>query len=46
MVEAVGGVVQTEVDDRLNYLVLGQRRGPGKIAARNRPSNCRPPALS
>lgn len=36
MVDAVGGVVQTEVDESLNYLVLGQRRGPGKIAARNR----------
>jgi hypothetical protein len=36
MVETVGGVVQSEVDESLNYLVLGQHRGPGKIAARNR----------
>jgi BRCT domain type II-containing protein len=36
MVEAVGGVVQSEVDERLNYLALGPRRGPGKIAARDR----------
>jgi hypothetical protein len=36
MVEGVGGVVQAEVDEKLNYLVLGHHRGTGKIAARNR----------
>jgi hypothetical protein len=36
MVEAVGGKVQQDVDEKLDYLVLGNRRGPGKIAARNR----------
>jgi hypothetical protein len=41
MVEAVGGVVQADVDESLNYLVLGNRRGPGKITARNRAEELR-----
>jgi hypothetical protein len=36
MVEAVGGVAQSEVDEKLSYLVLGPHRGQGKLAARNR----------
>jgi len=36
MVEAVGAVMQPEVDEKLDYLVLGNRRGEGKIKARNR----------
>jgi hypothetical protein len=36
MVKGVGGVVQADVDDQLDYLVLGNRRGPGKIKAANR----------
>jgi hypothetical protein len=36
MVKGVGGVVQTEVDERLDFLVLGDHRGEGKIKARNR----------
>jgi BRCT domain type II-containing protein len=36
MVESVGGKVQTEVDEKLDYLILGNRRGPGKIAAQHR----------
>ena len=29
MVEAVGGIVQANVDEQLDYLVLGNRRGQG-----------------
>lgn len=32
LVEAAGGVVTTEIDDRLDYLVVGNRRGERKIA--------------
>jgi predicted DNA-binding WGR domain protein/BRCT domain type II-containing protein len=35
IVVATGAVVTTEIDDRLDYLVLGERRGPGKIAIKN-----------
>jgi hypothetical protein len=35
MVEAVGGVVRSGVDENLDYLVLGNRRGEGKIKAQN-----------
>ena len=41
MVESVGGDVQTEVDDKLDYLVLGNHRGPGKIAALHRAEKLR-----
>jgi hypothetical protein len=36
MVEAAGGVVVTDVDETLNYLVIGNRRGPSKIALQNK----------
>jgi hypothetical protein len=36
MVEAVGGKVQTQVDETVDYLVLGNRRGLGKTAAHNK----------
>ena len=36
MVENVGGVVTEEVDETLDFLVLGNRRGPSKIAMQNR----------
>ncbi len=35
MVESVGATVRTSVDPDLNYLVLGNRRGEGKIIASN-----------
>jgi len=35
MVESVGAIVQTSVDEELDYLVLGNRRGEGKIIANN-----------
>lgn len=35
MVEKAGGVVATEVTDQLDYLVIGNRRGPSKIALAN-----------
>ena len=36
MVEAVGGVVTTDIDPTLDYLVVGNRRGEKKIATVNR----------
>ncbi len=36
MVERVGGVVHAEVDDTLDYLVIGNRRGPSKIALQHK----------
>lgn len=36
MVEGVGGKVQAEVDEKVDYFVLGNRRGLGKTAAHNR----------
>lgn len=36
MVENVGGVVVPDVDATLDYLVVGNRRGPSKIALANR----------
>jgi hypothetical protein len=36
MVEATGGAVATDVDATLDYLVVGNRRGEGKIATVNR----------
>jgi BRCT domain type II-containing protein len=36
MVEAAGGVVTTDIDAALDYLVVGNRRGPSKIANRNK----------
>jgi hypothetical protein len=41
MVEGVGGVVVTEVDKDLDYLVLGKHRGTGKIAAANKAGRLR-----
>ena len=35
MVEGVGGTVQPDVDEKLDFLVLGNHRGEGKIKARN-----------
>jgi BRCT domain type II-containing protein len=35
MVEGVGAIVHTSVDEELDYLVLGNRRGEGKIIASN-----------
>jgi hypothetical protein len=35
MVEATGAVVSPEIDDSLDYLVVGNRRGPRKIATVN-----------
>lgn len=35
MVEAVGGKVTSKIDKELDYLVLGNRRGEGKIATIN-----------
>lgn len=35
MVESVGAIVKKTVDDELDYLVLGNRRGEGKIIAHN-----------
>lgn len=36
MVQTAGGSVSVEVDDKLDYLVLGNRRGESKIAAQNK----------
>lgn len=36
MVSAVGGTVSQDVNEQLNYVVVGKRRGVGKIAAVNR----------
>ncbi|MGE3807208.1 MAG: hypothetical protein AB7K24_21305 [Gemmataceae bacterium] len=41
MVQGVGGVLHSEVDEQLDYLVLGSHRGAGKIAARNRAEKLR-----
>jgi hypothetical protein len=41
MVEGVGGVVRPDVDEQLDFLVLGNRRGEGKIAAQNRAARLR-----
>lgn len=41
MVEAVGGIVQKAVDDSLDYLVLGNRRGQGKITAQHQAEKLR-----
>lgn len=35
LVELAGGVVTTEVDEHLDYLVSGNRRGPSKIKLQN-----------
>ena len=36
MVERIGGIVVPDVDATLDYLVVGNRRGPSKIALQNR----------
>ncbi len=36
MVEAAGGIVTTDVDESLDFLVVGNRRGPSKIALQNK----------
>jgi BRCT domain type II-containing protein len=36
MVETAGGVVVTDIDSTLDYLVVGNRRGPSKIALSNK----------
>lgn len=36
MVETAGGVVVTDIDPTLDYLVVGNRRGPSKIALSNK----------
>jgi hypothetical protein len=41
MVEAVGGVVSKAVDEGLDYLVLGNRRGPGKITSQHQAEKLR-----
>src|SRR5436853_101923 len=41
MVEAVSAVVQQDVNDQLDYLVLGNRRGEGKIKAQNQAEKLR-----
>jgi len=41
MVEAVGGVVRPEVAESLDYLVLGNHRGPGKLTAQRRAEQLR-----
>jgi hypothetical protein len=41
MVGAVGGVVKPEVDETLDYLVLGNHRGQGKVAAQRRAEELR-----
>jgi BRCT domain type II-containing protein len=41
MVQAVGATVRTEVDEDLDYLVLGNHRGPGKIVAQRRAEELR-----
>lgn len=38
MVEGVGGTVAAAVDTDLDYLVVGNRRGPGKVATQNQVS--------
>jgi hypothetical protein len=35
MVEAAGAIVTDEIDDRLDYLAVGNRRGPRKVAIIN-----------
>jgi hypothetical protein len=36
MVETAGGVVTADVDEHLDYLIVGNRRGPSKIALKNK----------
>jgi hypothetical protein len=35
MIASVGGVVTTDIDDQLDYLVVGNRKGPSKIKLSN-----------
>ncbi len=41
MVEGAGGAIRTELDESLDYLVLGNRRGTGKIVAQRRAEEMR-----
>jgi hypothetical protein len=41
MVQGVGGVARTEVDESLDYLVLGNHRGPGKITSQRKAEELR-----
>jgi hypothetical protein len=41
MVEAAGGGVRSDVDEQLDYLVVGNRRAPGKLTAQRRAEELR-----